>query len=222
MPRLTRDYLETSDAPPFIFPITLFAWTILTTCNCTFSSKIFFLTLQPPRQPVPSWNVHLYAFPPLSPLLWLHLPPCHLHRQPRTFHSSPMLRQACSLACDKDPIKPFLKPSLFAASLTPKVCASTPSITTSPVCSGPRTCNWPLSQHFIHISHIFGLRSKHQFEMRWTHFNLIISRCPGGIPARPVHLPGQQGGSLLPGTLWEAQVHCEVLSIKPAVENFGK
>ena len=57
-----------------------------------------------------------------------------------------------SFACDKDPIKPFLKPSLFAASLTPKVCASTPSITTSPVCSGPLT-----TDHFLNISSIFHI-----------------------------------------------------------------
>ena len=50
-------------------------------------------TLWPPRQPVPSWDLHLHALPPLPLLLWLHLPPLHLHCQPTAFHPPTVLRQ---------------------------------------------------------------------------------------------------------------------------------
>ena len=63
-------------------------------CTNVLTAMEFLVTCQnPPRQPVPGWDLHLNALPPLPPLLWLHLPPQHLHRQPKAFHPPSVLRQ---------------------------------------------------------------------------------------------------------------------------------
>ena len=117
-------------------------------------------TLWPPRQPVPSWDLHLHALPPLSLLLWLHLPPLHLHCQPKAFHPPTVLRQdgrppisngsnstirfmhiqhisVHLLKIHLQKLKLF-KVSSSTANLTPQLCASTPSITRLSACTGDR------------------------------------------------------------------------------------
>ena len=62
--------------------------------NLSFQKRLFDFT----RQPVPCWDLHLHALPPLPPLLWLHLPSQHLHCQPKPFRPPTMLRQAGRLS----------------------------------------------------------------------------------------------------------------------------
>ena len=62
-------------------------------CTNVLTVEFLFTCQNPPRQPVPGWDLHLNALPPLPPLLWLHLPSQHLHRQPKAFHPPSVLRQ---------------------------------------------------------------------------------------------------------------------------------
>ena len=71
----------------------------------------------PPRQPVPSWDLHIYALPPLPPLLWLHLPSQHMHCQPKPFHPPAMLRQAGTSCTSNTTISLLLHTSVTCLSI---------------------------------------------------------------------------------------------------------